>query len=239
MGLPWIDERHPVFPHPAHALRDPDGLLAAGGRLNPETLLKAYRQGIFPWFEEQQPVLWWSPSQRAVLVPGAAHISKSLARALRRTSLTITTNRAFDEVIRACAAPRARAQGTWITASMAAAYSRLHRLGYAHSVECWQGKELAGGLYGVQIGGIFCGESMFSRVTNASKIAFACLSSTLKEKGFTLIDCQLENPHLSSLGVILVGRDKFLGLVAKHRDDVIHWPRSRDFQQSLGSFKGV
>lgn len=240
MELPWIDGRNPVFPHPETALADPDGLLAAGGRLDSHTLLLAYGQGIFPWFEEGQPVLWWSPSERAVLVPGKAHISQSLRKAMRRGSFTLTTNQAFADVIAACAAPRPKARGTWITPAMERAYLDLHRLGHAHSVECWQQGQLVGGLYGVQRGAVFCGESMFSRASNASKIAFAALSHCLAEQGFALIDCQLENPHLTSLGVGLISRQKFLELLAKNRSNPLNWPENEAFKRFLeGTQQGI
>ncbi len=228
-----MDGDSPVFPNPEDALDEPDGLLAAGGELNARILRAAYRSGIFPWYEDPQPVLWWSPSQRAVLFPGSARISRSLRRTMRRHHFVISTNQAFDDVMRACAAPRAKAQGTWITPRMRAAYGALHRQGVAHSLELWLNDVLVGGLYGVQVGGVFCGESMFSHESDASKIAFACLSETLARHGFALIDCQLENPHLTSLGALLISRREFLGILARCGDEGIHWPESSDFQQSL------
>jgi len=238
MELPWLDEENPCFPSSDNALEDPDGLLAVGGNLQAQTLIDAYRNGIFPWYEEPQPILWWSPSQRAVLTPGEACVSKSLRKTLRQGNFTLTTNQAFAEVINACAAPRAKARGTWITATMKAAYRRLHQLGVAHSVECWHDGTLIGGLYGVQTGAIFCGESMFSRESNASKIAFVCLSSTLADKGFALIDCQLENPHLTSLGASIISREQLLLQLARWRDVGINWPESEDFHKSFCSFRG-
>ena len=238
MELPWIDEDTPVFPPPGSALEDPDGLLAVGGNLAPSTLVAAYSQGIFPWFDRGQPILWWSPSRRAVLWPGRAHISRSLRRSLRRQDFSFTTNAAFEAVIGACARPRRNSAGTWITDTMAAAYTALHRLGRAHSVECWQDGRLAGGLYGVQVGSVFCGESMFSRVSDASKAAFAVLSTALCEAGFDLIDCQLENPHLSTLGATTISRDRFLEVLEKARHKRLNWPADSDFNGALEHLKG-
>lgn len=231
--LPAVDEFDPVFPPTDQALKDPDGLLAIGGRLNTQTLLKAYRQGIFPWFEEGQSILWWCPSQRAVLTPGEEYVSRSMGKLLRQGKYRLTSNLRFNEVINQCAAPRASAHGTWITPDMAQAYRQLHRQGYAHSVECWYRDELVGGLYGVQVGSVFCGESMFSRISNSSKLAFIALSRTLKQAGFTLIDCQLENPHLLSLGVRIISRRDFLQKLAFGVDQVINWPESEQFQHFL------
>ena len=197
------------FPDPALALHEPNGLLAAGGDLGPRRLLCAYRRGIFPWFSEGQPILWWSPDPRAVLWPGALRTGRTLRRALRRETFTITVNTAFDRVVRECAAPRAGRDGTWITRRMAAAYGRLHRAGHAHSIECWRGAELAGGLYGIAIGRVFFGESMFSRAADASKIALAHLCAL----GFGLIDCQLPSPHLARLGAVEMDRRRFLSLL--------------------------
>lgn len=238
MELPWVDRLNPVFPPPGSALTDPDGLLAVGGNLSPDTLLKAYRQGIFPWFDSSQPILWWSPSQRAVLFPGEAHVSRSLRRTLRREPFAIATNTVFDSVITSCAEPRAKSPDTWITPAMAAAYSSLHRQGLAHSVECWLDGDLVGGLYGVQVGGVFCGESMFSRVRDASKAVFAVLSGTLADAGFDLIDCQLENPHLSSLGTVTINRERFLQILENSADKRLHWPSSQQFDKALDRLKG-
>ena len=198
-----------AFPDPQLALDEPNGLLAAGGDLGPCRLLCAYRRGIFPWFGEGQPILWWSPDPRAVLWPDALRISRTLRRTLRRETFTITTNTAFDRVVRECAAPRAGQDGTWITRGMAAAYGRLHRAGHAHSIECWRDAELAGGLYGIAIGRVFFGESMFNRVADASKIALTHLCGL----GFGLIDCQLPNPHLARLGAVEMNRQRFLALL--------------------------
>jgi leucyl/phenylalanyl-tRNA---protein transferase len=233
MELPWIDGEHPFFPHPEQALREPDGLLAVGDSLAPDILLTAYRNGIFPWFEEGQPVLWWSPSERAILIPGREHVSRSLGKLLRKNPFHITTNQAFEEVIACCAAPRHYARSTWITTPMQLAYSNLHRLGKAHSVECWLEGQLVGGLYGVQVGGIFCGESMFSRVDNASKVAFIALSRALQRADFRMIDCQMENPHLTRLGVDITSRRYFLQRLEKDGDLPLHWPGSHYFQAAI------
>jgi leucyl/phenylalanyl-tRNA--protein transferase len=237
MELSWIDGDNPVFPHPSKALADPEGLLAVGGNLNATTLLTAYKNGIFPWFEENQPILWWSPANRAVLKPGQARIGKTLLKILRTCEFRLSTNTTFDEVITACAAPRAKARGTWITPEMISAYRELHSRGHAHSLECWHEDKLVGGLYGVQVGALFCGESMFSRASNASKIAFIGLSQALAIKGFRLIDCQLENPHLTSLGVKIMPRPDFLEILAQSADQRIHWPQSTDFNSAISSFK--
>jgi len=193
------------------------------------TLLDAYRRGIFPWYEQGQPILWWSPATRAVLVPGREHLGRTLAKVFARKRFDLTTNRAFDRVISACAAPRAGARGTWIMPQMRAAYLRLHRLGHAHSLECWHQGELVGGLYGIQVGGIFCGESMFSSMANASKAAFVALSRTLARAGFDLIDCQVPNPHLQSLGVVALSRGQFILRLEASRDKMFPWPASDDF----------
>ena len=209
---PFVIMRHwppDAFPDPELALEEPNGLLAAGGDLGPRRLLHAYRRGIFPWFSEGQPILWWSPDPRAVLWPDALRSSRSLRRTLRRGTFTVTGDTAFDRVVRECAAPRAGQDGTWITRGMAAAYGRLHRAGHAHSIECWRGADLAGGLYGVAIGRVFFGESMFSRAPDASKAALAHLCTL----GFDLIDCQLPNPHLARLGAVEMDRRRFRALL--------------------------
>ena len=197
------------FPDPELALDRPNGLLAIGGDLRPHRLLCAYRRGIFPWFSDGQPILWWSPNPRAVLRPDFLRMNRSLRRALRRKDFTITTDTVFDRVVQECAAPRKGQDGTWITAEMAAAYGRLHRAGHAHAVECWHGPGLAGGLYGVTIGKVFFGESMFSRVADASKVALAHLCTL----GFGLVDCQIPNPHLARLGAVEIERRRFLALL--------------------------
>jgi leucyl/phenylalanyl-tRNA--protein transferase len=214
----WLSRHDPpdAFPDPTLALREPDGLLAAGGDLAPERLLAAYERGIFPWYEEGQPVLWWSPDPRAVLFPGSVHVSRSLRRSLRRAGFTVTWNRVFRRVMAACAEPRDGQAGTWITAAMEQAFAQLHERGWAHSIEIWQGDELAGGLYGLAIGEVFFGESMFSRRTDASKIAMVALDAELQRRGFALIDCQVVSPHLLSMGAVTIPRREFLALLSRH-----------------------
>ena len=203
------------FPDPRQADDSIGGLLAVGGDLSPKRLLAAYRAGIFPWFDDDQaPVLWWSPDPRAVLAPGEMRISRSLAKRLRNGGFKVTFDRAFAEVVSACASKREGQSGTWITPGMGAAYGHLHELGYAHSLEVWSEGRLAGGLYGLSIGAFFFGESMFSRIPDASKVALAHLSEQLKRWGFQLIDCQIPNRHLSSLGVKSMPRAEFLAALS-------------------------
>ena len=198
----------------------PNGLLAAGGSLSAQRLLAAYRHGIFPWFNAGEPILWWSPDPRMVLLPHEFKISRSLRKTLHDKSYEIRTDSAFEQVMRACAAPRTGQDGTWIQPDMIAAYSELHQMGMAHSVEVWIDKELVGGLYGVSIGRMFYGESMFSRHANASKIALAHLCSQLQRWGFSMIDCQMNTPHLASLGAREIPRTEFI-----HRlQELIHYP---------------
>lgn len=223
MQIPLLDSEDSEFPDPRNALAEPDGLLAAGGNLLPTTLLKAYRQGIFPWYQDDDPILWWSPATRCVLKPSSFHCSKSLRKTLRRNNYTVTTNRAFTEVISACSDPRDIEGGTWITDEMITAYIELHHQGYAHSIEVWHQEELVGGLYGLAVGGLFCGESMFSRSANASKIAMAHLCRWGLQAGVDLIDCQLVNPHLLSLGAEPMDRDLFLNKLQCARDKSTDW----------------
>jgi leucyl/phenylalanyl-tRNA--protein transferase len=198
------------------ALDEPNGLLAAGGDLEPDTLIDAYRRGVFPWFSEGDPILWWSPEPRAVLRPQDFAPSRSLRRRLTRGEFAVSFDTAFDAVVAACAAPRPGASGTWITPGMAAAYGALHRMGYAHSVEAWQDGELVGGLYGVALGQVFFGESMFSRRTDASKVAFAHLVRYLLNHDCRLIDCQVASGHLASLGAVDMPRAEFLTWLDRH-----------------------
>ena len=211
--IPWLDPHRPDQPFPPleMALDDPDGLLAAGGDLSPERLVRAYRSGVFPWFERGQPILWWSPDPRAVLTPQTVKVSRSLRKRLKREEYRISFDSAFRGVMRACAEPRPGQRGTWITDDMVEAYCRLHEAGIAHSVECWHGESLAGGLYGVAIGRVFFGESMFSRRVDASKVALVGLAQQLDEWGYRLIDCQVSSPHLTSLGAVEIPREKFVG----------------------------
>lgn len=205
--IPWLEEEL-WFPPVDEILDDPAGLLAAGGDLSPQRLLHAYQKGIFPWFEDGQPILWWSPSPRTVVFPDKLHISRSLKKALRQQRYDITCNQDFEGVIRACSESRAHLEGTWITEDMIDAYLRLHHLGHAHSIEAWQaipaseggGHTLVGGLYGIGIGRIFFGESMFSYASDASKMAFAHLAKQLQQWDFAAIDCQMPSDHLFTLG---------------------------------------
>jgi leucyl/phenylalanyl-tRNA--protein transferase len=207
--IPWLDSHDP-FPPVEHALREPNGLLAAGGDLSPERLVDAYARGIFPWFGDEDPLLWWSPDPRMVLFVDELHVSRSLRRVLKSGRFTVTLDRAFADVMAGCAAPRANAAGTWITEDMLDAYSVLARRGFAHSVETWTDGRLVGGLYGVAIGRMFYGESMFSRRTDASKVALVTLMRQLERWGFKMIDCQMSTDHLASLGAREIPRSAFL-----------------------------
>jgi leucyl/phenylalanyl-tRNA--protein transferase len=205
--------REIAFPDPSRA--EPDGLLAVGGDLGPERLLAAYSEGIFPWYDERSPILWWSPDPRLVLYPDELHVSRRLARTIRQGRFRISSDAAFEDVIRRCAA-RARPgqRGTWITDEMIEAYVSLHRLGFAHSIEAWEGEDLAGGLYGVSLGAAFFGESMFADRTDASKVAFARAVEWLRDRGVRLVDCQVRTEHLVSLGAHEIPRAEFLARVA-------------------------
>ncbi|MEO8331049.1 MAG: leucyl/phenylalanyl-tRNA--protein transferase [Gallionella sp.] len=207
--IPWLNDDAP-FPPVSRALRSPNGLLAAGGDLSAARLLEAYRLGIFPWFNPGEPILWWSPDPRMVLIPGEFKTSRSLAKELRNGAYEVRFDSAFEEVMRACAAPRDAHHGTWIGEEMIAAYCALHQQGYAHSVEVWMEGKLAGGLYGVGIGRVFYGESMFSRISNASKIALAHLAAQLARWQYGMIDCQMKTTHLASLGAREIPRSEFI-----------------------------
>ncbi|NVL29454.1 leucyl/phenylalanyl-tRNA--protein transferase [Pseudomonas syringae pv. actinidiae] len=206
------------FPPLEKALREPDGLLAAGGDLSADRLIKAYRHGCFPWFQDGQPILWWSPDPRTVLFPEELHISRSLGKVLRQCHYRVTFDTDFDRVIRACAGARSYANETWITGSMQNAYLELHRRGHAHSVEVWDQEELVGGLYGLAMGQLFFGESMFSRADNASKVGFATLVEHLTDWGFVLIDCQMPTQHLHSFGARSIPRQTFADYLSRHLD---------------------
>jgi len=208
--ISWLPRDSTRFPPAESALQEPNGLLAAGGDLSAQRLLHAYRHGIFPWYNPGEPILWWSPNPRCVLYTERLHLSRSLSKQLRRQDYEVSFDRAFDAVIDACAAPRRNSSGTWISQEMRLAYSRLHRLGHAHSVEVWQENQLIGGLYGVAIGQMFYGESMFSRTPNGSKIAFAWLVEQLRNWGYPLVDCQVHNQHLVTLGAEEIPRTTFL-----------------------------
>ncbi len=206
--------RELVFPDPEDS--EPGGLLAVGGDLAPQRLLLAYATGIFPWYAEGQPILWHSPDPRAVLVPSALHVSRSLGRSLRRRRFEVRLDTAFADVIRACAeVPRRGGEGTWITRDMLRAYVRLHEMGYAHSAEAWEQGRLVGGIYGVCLGGAFFGESMFTRRSDASKVAFAVLMRQLERWGFDFLDCQMRTPHLERMGAVLWPRKAFLDALAR------------------------
>jgi leucyl/phenylalanyl-tRNA--protein transferase len=211
-SLVWIPEDAPVdsFPPAAQALEQPNGLLCAGGDLSAPRLLQAYRQGIFPWYGEDEPLLWWSPNPRTLISTESFHLSRSMQRFLKQHPYTLSIDRDFHAVIDACAAPRASSPETWITEEMREAYSALHYHGYAHSLEVWENEELVGGIYGVNVGAAFCGESMFSRRSNTSKLALWTLLQQLQRWQFSLFDCQLWNDHLASLGAFEVSREDYL-----------------------------
>jgi leucyl/phenylalanyl-tRNA--protein transferase len=216
--IAWLGMRTP-FPPIAAALAEPNGLLAAGGDLSPDRLLAAYRSGIFPWYSEGQPILWWSPDPRMVLYVDEFRVSRSLRKRVRRGEFEVRIDTAFDDVIEACArTPREGQRGTWITPEIVRAYSELHRRGYAHSVESWRDGQLVGGLYGLALGRIFFGESMFARETDASKVALVHLVDNLRSLGVPLVDCQQETGHLAALGARPIPRARF----AAHLDQLIH-----------------
>lgn len=202
-----------LFP-PVH-YAEPSGILAVGGDLEPERLLEAYSRGIFPWFSDDSPIIWWSPDPRFVIYPGDIRISRSMRQVLERRVFRITFDSAFRDVITECSMPRKQDDGTWITDEMIEAYVKLHEMGYAHSIEAWSGDRLVGGLYGVSLGRAFFGESMFSRESNASKAAFVTLAINLERIGFDIIDCQVHTDHLESLGAFEMPRDQFIGIIRR------------------------
>ena len=207
--IPWLEPNDP-FPPLDSVLREPNGLLAAGGDLSTQRLLDAYRHGIFPWYSDGQPILWWSPDPRMVLFPNELKVTRSLARRLKKLDYEIRADTSFRDVMQACStAPRDRQNGTWIVPGIVEAYCRLHELGYAHSVETWMDGKLAGGLYGVAIGKMFYGESMFHKATDASKIAFVHLVRWLKKQGYGMIDCQMHTSHLERFGAREIARSEF------------------------------
>ncbi len=214
MPIPFLGPADP-FPPVETALDEPDGLLAAGGGLSIRRLVDAYAHGIFPWYSEDDPILWWSPDPRIVLAPRDFHVSRSLKRRLKRQDFEVTSDTAFADVLDACAAPRDEGGGTWLVPAMRRAYLAMHHKGFAHSIEVWMGGALAGGVYGVALGRMFFGESMFSRRTDGSKIALAYLCAQLDRWGFPLIDCQLETEHLLSLGARPMPRRAFVAEVAR------------------------
>ena len=212
--IPWLEPGDP-FPPVDTALRDPDGLLAAGLELTPQRILDAYRQGIFPWFSEGQPVLWWSPDPRMVLVPSEIRVTPSMRKVLRNRPYEVRCDTAFEAVMRACAEPREGQAGTWISDHMIAAYGARHMQGWAHSVETWVDGELAGGLYGLALGKMFYGESMFSRARDTSKIALVHLARYLESQGYALIDCQMNTAHLASMGGREIARSEFCRVLSQ------------------------
>lgn len=216
--ITWLDpyDDQAEFPGVHCAMSDPNGLLAAGGSLTPTRILNAYRQGIFPWYNQGQPILWWSPNPRAVLFPKDLKISRSLRKTLRNHPFTLSFDKDFRAVMSACAQVRQGQNGTWISAEMTEAYCNLHKLGHAHSVEVWRQDELVGGLYGVAIGKVFFGESMFYRSRDASKIAFVHLTQQLIRWQYELIDCQVSTAHLYSLGATEIPRDEFIALLSDY-----------------------
>ena len=230
----WLDPNSLQFPPVSLALEDPNGLLAVGGDLSPQRILAAYRKGIFPWFNPGDPILWWSPNTRTVIYPNHLHISRSLRKVLRKGIYQVTFDQAFGKVMRHCAAPRAYADGTWISEPMIAAYTELHRMGLAHSVEVWlpqpgQAPQLVGGLYGIAMGRVFFGESMFSQADNASKVGFAHLVHHLHDWGFEIIDCQVANDHLFSLGAREIAREAFQKSLLNLTDHPPNGPDGNDW----------
>jgi leucyl/phenylalanyl-tRNA--protein transferase len=219
--IPWLTAKD-AFPPVGRALKEPNGLLAAGADLSVPRLLQAYQRGIFPWFNEDQPILWWSPDPRMVMFPAELKISRSLGKRLRRGDYEVRADTAFGAVMQACAAPRDGNPGTWITPQMVEAYEAFHRAGHAHSLETWIGDELVGGLYGVALGRVFFGESMFTRATDASKIALAHLARQLERWGYGIIDCQMTTPHLARLGAREVPRATFI----RKLGELVNYPQT-------------
>jgi len=216
--LTWLSRDDLAFPPLEKALREPNGLLAAGGDLSAQRLIAAYRHGCFPWYQGEQPLLWWSPDPRTVLFPSELHVSRSLAKCLRQQRFQVTFDQDFAAVIRECAGPRNYTDGTWITDAMRSAYQQLHEMGLAHSVEVWHEEQLVGGLYGLAMGRLFFGESMFSRADNASKVGFVTLVRQLQQWDFVMIDCQMPTTHLQSLGARSIPRSEFAAALRVHLD---------------------
>lgn len=236
--LAWLEPDSIDFPATHTALEDPNGLLAAGTTLSCKQLIAAYQKGIFPWFEDGQPVLWWSPSPRLVLVPEELHVSKSMRKLLKKNAFSVTTDQAFEEVIQHCAAPRPGQQSTWITEEISQAYQEMHIKGFAHSVEVWQNGYLVGGLYGIAMGQIFFGESMFALTANASKYGFISLVQTLNDLNYQLIDCQVHTDHLASLGAQEIPRHDFENYLLNFITEdslVAEWPKSLCREHSTNS----
>tara|TARA_Y100001936_G_scaffold253975_1_gene322955 strand:- start:11538 stop:12248 length:711 start_codon:yes stop_codon:yes gene_type:complete len=226
----WLTN-HSIFPPIEDALIEPNGLLAAGGDLSPERIMMAYRCGIFPWFNENDPILWWSPDPRMVLFPNELKISRSLHKILKKKDYEIRVDTAFEDVINSCAAPRKEQPSTWIHSDMITAYITLYEMGLAHSVETWIDGKLVGGLYGISQRKIFFGESMFTKVNNASKIAFCFLVRQLKNWDYSVIDCQMRTSHLASFGAREIPRNKFLRILKeseKHPNHIGKWSFNKD-----------
>jgi len=228
----WLSHQHLDFPPIESALEEPNGLLAAGGDLSVARLTRAYQQGIFPWYEEGQPILWWSPNPRSVVFPEQIKISRSLRKTLKKNHFQVTLDHDFEQVIRACSGPRPDSEGTWITPEMIEAYITLHKAGLAHSVETWLDGQLVGGLYGISLGRMFFGESMFSHVSDASKVAFAQLCRQLQRWQFEVIDCQVSNNHLKSLGSIEIPLNEFKELLNNN----VHLPGQFNWKQTLSDW---
>jgi len=216
--IPWLQNSSDPFPSVNEALVDPNGLLAAGGGLTKQRLISAYRSGIFPWYSPGEPVLWWSPDPRCVLIPDQLHVSRSMRKRLKIKDYEVCFDRNFPAVIEACSEPRGDEEGTWITREMKQAYCILHEQGLAHSIEVYIDNQLVGGLYGIAMGKLFFGESMFSRSRDASKIAFIKMVEQLRNWGYVLIDCQVSNGHLFSLGATEIARDEFMSYLDQYRD---------------------
>lgn len=237
--ISWIsaDDPSDSFPDIERAFDVPDGLLAAGGDLSTARLLYAYSHGIFPWYSDGQPILWWSPNPRCVIYPDRLHISRRLKRSLRNSALEVSFNQAFQSVVDACAEDRPGQEGTWITAEMRDAYLCLHEGSWAHSTEIWHGERLVGGLYGLAIGKVFFGESMFSAETNGSKAALIALTSVLRDNNIRLLDCQVESPHLRSMGADMIPRSRFANELRRscsRVDPFTNWP---DGRSGIGQFQ--
>ncbi len=226
-SLHWLDQNTDAFPHYQYALEEPNGLLAAGGDLSPNRLISAYSLGIFPWYNPGEPILWWTPDPRSVIYPETFKPSRSLKKLLKKQHFQVTMDTCFASVINCCSQPRAQESGTWIDPAIKQAYTQLHEMGFAHSVEVWSEGRLVGGLYGIALGRVFFGESMFSTKDNASKVAFALLCKQLCSWDFEIIDCQVHNPHLESLGAVEIPRAKFLKAlekgIAKSPQEVWHF----------------
>ena len=223
----WLDLEEISFPPTEDALEEPNGLLAASEELGINRLINAYQRGIFPWYSEDQPILWWSPDPRMVITRESLHISRTMRKLINKRAYSVTSDKAFGEVISSCAAPRETQDGTWITEEIIESYKELHHLGYAHSIEVWKEESLVGGLYGIALGKVFFGESMFSRANNASKYGFVTMANRLFEEGYKLIDCQVSSEHMESLGGFDVSRRDFETILSKSQcERPGEWPFS-------------